>query len=882
MQRAAGVAAATAAVADGPNCQVAPYALIRVSAVDYPAQQPPGYTFRTALRRLVVLEAAAASSSTTLCDALHDSSAGHDRRFHHDVVLPTRRAVHNGRAIPAALRERLGDLPRRLPALADWLARDDERAALLAELPAVVDAALAAERAALSRLCADQSLARAAALTSPDLLRAMERATASLDGAQDRRGRKAEPGVLRYALRASTKTSPLSWFTAVGWGQLPDPDPDATLRTWGQLDWPRHRLSATARPGRPLVELLVGGLLQDRRYHDPALPYRLASTPRSFDGRVEFARCRAQATSGRFLTWREDELGLTDGAPLALVVALAQPMRQRAELAAALADRLPGGRAGSAVAADAFIDRLVELGVLTSCWPIDPQDPDPLPALARWLRRTGTPHGLALADRIAELAAATSAFTATLPHQRYSLLRELSLRWQAVLTDVAVPARQVVAAAAAPVVTEDVVARRPVPLHGYLGPADHAALREITPVADLFDLGHAMRHELRQRFVASYGHGGSCDRVWEFGPQVRQAWAAVGGSAGAADVEAARAELLATRELGTDPDADVVLSEQAVRLAASRLPARLLARPTSYSFFVQRDPDTGWLCVNQISGGWGRFTSRFLHLLDPAATAQVAARVRAGLGGGARVVQARPVGGFGANVHPRLVEQTWGEDPRWAELTDLDVQLYHDLSTDQVRLRVRESGEPLDVLYPGFLAPVMLPDRLAPVLNDQPAGTPRFTALLPTHSVPGPAGPVLRTPRLRYRGLVLERRRWVLPVVSAQALRADLRTADLRALARWRALLGLPEQVFIRSAPPPVAAGSGGRSADSFLAYLQQPKPQFVDLGNALHVHCLGRWLGRHPAGLIIEEALPAAGGRGEPSRTVELVVETYRAGQQP
>ncbi|MFC9291597.1 hypothetical protein, partial [Streptomyces sp. NPDC057052] len=53
--------------------------------------------------------------------------------------------------------------------------------------------------------------------------------------------------------------------------------------------------------------------------------------------------------------------------------------------------------------------------------------------------------------------------------------------------------------------------------------------------------------------------------------------------------------------------------------------------------------------------------------------------------------------------------------------------------------------------------------------------------------------------------------------------------------------------------------------------------PQALDLGNALHLRCLGNWLARRSGGVVLEEALPAFGGRDRPARAVESVVETYR-----
>lgn len=144
-----------------------------------------------------------------------------------------------------------------------------------------------------------------------------------------------------------------------------------------------------------------------------------------------------------------------------------------------------------------------------------------------------------------------------------------------------------------------------------------------------------------------------------------------------------------------------------------------------------------------------------------------------------------------------------------------------------------------------------------------------------------PGGQLVRTPRLRHRHVVLRRRRWKLAAGTVAALRGELAAAGaevpFEAAARWRALLGVPDQLFLH---PPLGAPAGaGGAEDGAPARPAPPKPQFVDLGNALHLRCLDKWLARHPDGLVLEEALPAPGGRRRATRAVEVVVETYREG---
>ncbi|PYC79471.1 hypothetical protein C7C46_13980 [Streptomyces tateyamensis] len=866
---------------DGYAVSCAPYVLVRATVMQYPAADRPTAAFRAELARLSELTAALTALGPPLADALYASRDGHPQDFHREVVLPLRRSVHNGREPRPALLARLADLPARVPELAAWLTLRQSRAEALAAADRAAAPALAADRHALAALCRQPALTRAVALTSADLLRAVERAGA---GAADRRARKEEPGVLRYALRASTKTSPFSWFTAVGWGPLrPGTDAGPALALPNPVP--------VVEANRTLVSALTQALLAAPRRR-AGLPHRMASTARIADGRACYARSRPVFAGGRYLITTEEEVELPAGGPLAFVGAQCRRPVALAELTRRLSTALGGEQAAGPAAG--FLARLVEADLLVPCDPFDPQGAAPLEQLAHWLRDWPEDHDLA--DRITEIGRHTSRFADTPADRRPAALTELTTRWTELLAEAGRPVPERGAPLA--VLSEDVVAPAPVRTDGQLAPDDTEALAELTPLAELFDLGQVVRRLVRDRFVARYGPGGSCPHVWEFGPEVATAWEQAwqlgtllpgpDRPAGPAELAGLRAEVLGELTGPGSPgesggagedDADLVLPTALVRGLGPRLPAWVRERPLSYSYFVQRDPDAGLLCVNHVYGGWGRFSSRFLDALDPAATAELTRQVRRGLGPGARGAQVRPVGGFNANLHPLLVPDEIGPDRRWASIGESELDLVHDPVGDQVRFRLRATGELLDVLYAGFLAPVMLPRRLAALLCDHPQGVVDLRPLLPHRTLAAPGGRVLRTPRLTYRHLVLERRRWQLPPAVVTALGAELaadQQVPVATVARWRALLGLPEQVFLRPAP---AAGADW-SADQLLTQLRQPKPQFIDLGSALQLRCLARWLARHPGGAVLEEALPTPAGHPAPTRAVELVVEAYRAGR--
>lgn len=895
-----------------PLPRTAPGALIRTTLLSLPAEPGPAALFRAALAELVVLEGRLTALAPELGDALYASRADHTEDFHRDVVLPLRRAVHNGREPRPALLRRLDSLPDRLPELRDWLGARSRRAELLTTLRTGTAPALAAGRSVLAGSCREDSFLRAASFTSADLLRAVMRAG---EGLEDRRARKEEAGVLRHVTRAVARTTPLSAFAAVGWGVLPraakagngpgsSNGADLGARSWNAADLPLGSSRSVVRPNRTLVDTLFAALAADpdRR---TTLPHRMCSSLRASDGRAAFARSRTAFTAARFLAVEDDVVTLGAAEPLRRLAALCDPPATLDTLAGMLAGAGAGPETGTGAeagpepepqqvaAALAFIRQVCDAGLLVAVEPFDPQDPNPLLRLARWLRKTGLPRDPELALRIEDLSVLTGEFGTAEPARRAALLAALRDRWVKLLDEVGHPVGA--ASARLTVLSEDVVVRQPVRLDGFLGDADHRALGELASLAEVFDLGPEVRRQVRDSFVARYGPGGVCPHVWDFGADANEAWQraarAVGrapeagsdgstAAGGLRQLTALRAELVdavhrAHADSGGGPDDDVVLPAGAVAGLGSRLPSWATRRPVSYTGFLQRAPG-GALCVNHVYGGWGRFSSRFLDSLDPGAARETTAAVLDALGPGTQVAQVRPVSGFNANLHPLFVPDEIGADRTYASLGADDVELVHDLSGDEVRVRVKATGEWADVLYAGVFAPLLLQPRLAPLLMDHPHGITDFGVLVPRHLTPVPGGDLVRTPRLRHRHLVLRRRRWELTGSTVAVLLAELAAegeVPVGTVARWRALLGVPDQLYLHGAPP----ARGGRVDEDLLRALDRPKPQYVDLGDALHLRCLGKWLARHPDGVVLEEALPAP-VRDETYAAVELVVETYRA----
>lgn len=861
----------------------APYALVRTTALALPHDGNSAARHRELCERLVAALHTGIVLTEPLTEALYHCAANEAPEFRRRVVLPLRRDVHNMRSPRPSVYAALGDLPRRIAPLRQWLAARNDVDALTDAIATDLADALADDRRALAALCRDDALRCAVTLSGVDLLRAIDRAAAR--GCDtDSRTRKSEPAVLRHAMRAATRTAPLTWFSHVTWGRwTADPvDEAVTPVTPG-------RPTGHPEPDRRLVAEMLHGVLTEpaARHH---APHHLAADVRICNDAVVFRRARPghDYTGGA-----TDEVRLPHTAPMRYVlhrVATAGSLSPTT-LAREIASRLPVTGSDVDGAGRAFVQRLVDHGLLIPDLPIAPHDPEPLAALARVLAEAGKG---AAAERIHRIDVITRGFADLTASQRVTAVASLAEHWAAALAEVGVTGRPTRSS-----LTEDVTTGRVLPLGPSAGAGSVPALTHLTPLFEALDLCTVFNAAVHDRFVDRHGAGGRCSiaavaddlgDIWRqaalVGPDglIREDPAPTGLPVGPrvrAVAELRRRLAVAATGIVAD-NGEVVLPDHLVDTAAAGRPGWVVARPASYSVFAlpmarATSPDAG-LCVNRVYGGWGRFTSRFLRRLPPQAAEEVTAQLNRALPRDGRAAQVRPVAGFNANLHPLLVPEEIADEPGPGTLHPRELDVVHDLATDRVRVRHTATGELLDVLYLGFLVPVALPIHLGPLLNDLSSGLVNVAATLaPGSWIETRVGRVHERPRVRWREVVLSRRRWRLPSAVADLLRAELLARPdnpAAVMGRWRAALGLPADVFVAGVPGDSAAGSA-LELDSLQDYLGRPRSQYVDLGSALHLHCLARTLAAHVGDLVIEEALPSP-TPGNP--VTELVIETYRS----
>lgn len=804
--------------------RIAPFALLRLAGVAHPAPPRSADVFRATLNSLAHKENELAELARPVSDALFASAAGHSLEFHQRNVLPLRRDVHNGRS---PRNTDLGDLPARVPELDRWLRLREEADVAIAALTEAWPDALAAERAVLAETAAEEPLRRAAVLTGRDLLYGLDR-TARAQGEPDKKARKSEPTVLRYALRATSKTSPLSWYTSVGWGHWADED-----------ELPQGEPTAVARVNRVLVARLTAAVLADR---PGTLPHRLAPALSERDGRLFFCRDIPFTGATRAYIVKEESVDLAFSGLVRFVVDTARAAGPKGitpeDLADALRQRLPDDQSARI---SAFLGKLLDVGLLIPIEPVAPQDPDAVASLAGWLRDRGEP---ATAAKLLALEEATTSF-ATLPAaRRPERLAELDAGWRALGEDTGADLTGV------PPVVEDVF----LPGTAKLGPGHGrdatGALARLTPLLMLFDQQLLIRRYARDHFIARFGEGGTAAPA-----DCAELLAVAQRQTIAGPLNEDAAEIAAIRKrLAAKVNGEI--TDELIDEAAALLPAWARTRPASYAFFFQPLPDGGAV-VNHIYAGFGRFTSRFLNDFGASARADVATQLRDHLGDFA---QYRPVYGFTANLHPLLGALDVGDDARWADRTPEELEVCHDPVADELRLRDRRTGRVLDLLYPGFLMPMILPDRMAALYTDLACGWADLDCLRPSIEDNG----VVTHGQLRYRNVLLARKSWTFTQQASDALRTSVGASDVAVnAARVRARHGLPEHVFVEP-------GETVSSMEEFNSRIAAPKPQYLDFGNALHLHHLPRLLARYDA-VRLTEALPVPHGR-----VAEIVAESY------
>ena len=759
--------------------------------------------------------------------------------------LPLRRAVRAGRRP----KDRQVDDPtlRQRAALSAWLDSWQRQATLLADLDGSFDTAVARERLVVTAWAQDEDVQRSTVMTSRSLFRAVRSRAGAVDGLTKRQ-RKSESSLVTYVGRSTSKVSPFSRYTGTAFHQL-----DESAGAMGE----EHRSVVALR--RLLVRQAARRLAQDpvaRR----ALSWRVSDAVRS-EGDVLVVHRRdyvTQAASKSDVVSESDvRLPLTGSWGAVWAVVRAASGRPWTELAQALTDRFGWG----ADRADDILAALVDLQALTPDIPIIEQEPD---YLSRWAEFLRDVPGEAAATMVTAVQAGLEGecrLAAAPAVDRFHQVERTEAAWSVVLGE---PVENPFA--------EDCYAATGAPADGARVRTWAQQLDDLAPMLVVMDDQRLLAAALEATFVDHFGAGGTCHDLRRFARQAYDTFPLTQQLLAGAVPEPIRhivQPLLEARaivadhlvELGRSGGEAVSVDLDELDRAADRVPDREWDLSRSTTAFGQ--PAGEQFVLNHLYGGRARYFSRFLAEQPAQVQEQLRQVIEQGRPDGARHLHLRPALGFNANLGPlltedelRLTDEPAGPYARWS--ID-DLALVHRPSSG-LRLVHRSSGEPVEVLYTGFLVPHALPSE--EMLLAMVSGAPYFsfselTLDLHARLQQLPSGASSTAPRIQHRDLLLFRRRWA---VSTEDLLPGAVTDPAeryRAVTAARLGLGLPGQVFAR----PLF----GRQV-SPMERAMSARPQLLDLGSRLHVSSLHRRLEPLGTQVLVEEYHPHPSAHGVPS----------------
>jgi hypothetical protein len=314
---------------------------------------------------------------------------------------------------------------------------------------------------------------------------------------------------------------------------------------------------------------------------------------------------------------------------------------------------------------------------------------------------------------------------------------------------------------------------------------------------------------------------------------------------------------------------DVVLDDAFIEEAVNGLPAAVRARAMSYTVIGQGtdEADGGLFVLNRLYSGHSMLMSRFMRGQDEASVSKVSSYLSA-LAGPNQPVEIPGVFGFNANIHPQFVDAELcmtGRRPNYRNTRKIpvdDLHVRYDPEFDRLAFSTA-AGEDLAVHYLGFLNLMMLPNiyQVLGRMSQQGLIIDLWQDLFWTGLLAG-EGPT-RLSRVSYRNVVLSRRSLFVPAASVPS--ADCSEVDffksIHAMLRdW----GEGGDCFARLVPSHEDF-AGDPDERAVVSDTTIYKPALLSLDSPLSVASLQRRLQRRPAPLLFQEALPAVGSAGVP-----------------
>lgn len=862
---------------------------------------------REALHGLLEQEALARTRCVAASEALYSRIGAETDAARRSALLQARRDLYNGRIPRAsdcggeAVREAIAALQT---CSAMYTSLREKHAAALRDARANVRAALENPRMREGLL-----------LSSATLFGNVRRYMAASCGRLAARDLQVERGLLRYLTRASAKATPFAAFCTVLVGSISEAE--------GCAEPPPYQLKGTLESRRSVVRLnkALYGLLWEhvkrRPQTRPALTVEINPTLRADGAELRFLA----GLSGREIFQRVER-----NEALALVTDVVRALDGcRYEV---LVDALAADERIEASPDEArqFLDALLDMGLLRFRSPVPAQVADWAEPLARVLDGVDDPHAACIVELLSEADAIAKDYAVADWKGREVLGQRLTNRLHETLD--ALELRRGTDRGLA--LYEDCGADvemglpRTSSLDRALGSLRRLIGRQLC-IANLRTEKATMRHFYDRYYGADREAVSLLDfyedyyrehfrdhvekerrsRRRDAGEELKSynLRNPFGLSVNERIFAASKAWTDALRKAWAEnPDAEEIHVAPEDVPEPTGIPPLNPGVPRSVAVFCQlvpsRDgaPDRLVVRHGQTYPGFGKFFSRFLHVVPPGFTAILVERnaaitssLLAEIGGDAN---------FNANLHPQLLPwqvsyPTGDGESGTGVLSCTDLVVKRD-PVDPIALCLYHEGtgqrvEPLDL---GFLSPMMRPALYQLLMRFAPCGV--HAVALPESLAPQQgttATEVIYRPRIVYdQSMVLARRRWSIPSrLFPGRTSSESEFEYFVRLSRWRHALRIPPVVYVRVMPlstspePPEAHGLNpqeGESAagdDLETTGKGEPdrngrkvrgqsrdfgKPQFIDFESPL----LAELFGRLPATLDdyvvhIEERYPEPDG---------------------
>lgn len=782
-------------------------------------------------------------------------------------------------------RETLPELQGEARALIDDVALGDARraiaelAAMRRELPDVHSAEIADAVVAIYARCFQSEMfLKALAFSAPKCLEDLLAARVEPGKFTGKRGRHLQNTLFNYLLRASTKVSPLTYFTPIAIGRWSEAAPgfDHSLGNRAVLN--------EVQLSRRVVDRILCALTRTAKFWGEDYPLQLNPTLRRQDELYEFTKIWEQGEGNARVWGAQPPHGRVPASPpVEAVVGLfgggwvgrAFSIR---ELYAALGESHFGGDRNRFVR---FVVQAMRAGLLLPQLEAYDQE-DGLDWLARLTARS-----------MPELSGELKRLTALLPcygnapfDQRISVKAEI----------LAVQARCLeLVSAEGPHSDRAVLLYEDCRLEGAPFPVSTDAIG--TAIADaqrlsnlfpLLDITHMVQSITAAMFVVRHGRDAwvrASEALYELSAQARTFAQKV--SPLPLDQQrpvVAQLSPLADTLLKLKNDffgeiasllscgADVELSDELVDRYAAALPEPVTRRPASYTVIGQANGELDGsgararsFAINRLYSGHSMLASRFVTHLPEAEIALIAEYI-CRLSGDRMPVELPGVFGFNANLHPRFVDTEIllpGRRPNYRDTEKLsldDIFIGYDAELDRLTLRHIRLGE-LAPHYFGFLVLMMLPAAHQYLCRMNVQGL--ILDLWQDLNYAGKVDPdrVVVLPRVSYRELVVMRRSMFVPAKLLPATGLS-ETEFFRALHDLVAPLGEGHEFFVRL----VAEQDdliGGDEGVGGIGETTDFKPSYLSFRLPLTVVSLQRRLRRRARTILLQEPLPAIGAGG-------------------